>query len=202
MADKYANFAALEHVESPHAYAIRVRELGSHTVVLAPHGGEIEPGTSEVALALAGDDMSYYLFEGLKHKGNADLHITSTSFDEPRCLILVNTATVVVAVHGEASDEPVVYLGGRNAAYREALEDALAVAGFVACRHTNPALQGRDPLNIVNRGLSGVGVQLELSRGLRKQFFASLRRDGRRQPTPKLEAFARAVRSVVYNGGL
>jgi phage replication-related protein YjqB (UPF0714/DUF867 family) len=51
--------------------------------VIAPHGGGIEPGTSELATAIAGDDFSLYLFEGLKSAGNGELHITSTNFDEP-----------------------------------------------------------------------------------------------------------------------
>lgn len=202
MADKYANFAALAHGELPQSYSIRVRNLGSRIAVVAPHGGAIEPGTSEVACAIAGDDLSYYVFEGLKSKANTDLHITSTSFDEPQCLQLVTAASVVVAVHGEASDEPVVFLGGRNTACMSAVQSALAAAGFVTGNHTNVALQGRDPSNIVNRGLCGAGVQLELSRGLRKQLFASLESGGRAQPTPKLMVFARAVRDGMCKSGI
>jgi poly-gamma-glutamate hydrolase-like protein len=71
VADKYRNFAAL----------------------VAPHGGGIEPGTSELADAIAASDLSFYTFEGLKPSGNTDLHITSTRFDEPMCLTLLASST-------------------------------------------------------------------------------------------------------------
>lgn len=43
----------------------------------APHGGGIEPGTSEIADAIGGERGSFYTFGGLKSSGTADLHITS-----------------------------------------------------------------------------------------------------------------------------
>jgi phage replication-related protein YjqB (UPF0714/DUF867 family) len=43
--------------------------------ILAPHGGGIEPGTSELAEAVAGEGLSFYAFEGLKRSGNAVLHV-------------------------------------------------------------------------------------------------------------------------------
>lgn len=89
-------------------YAIRLRHTGSKVVIAAPHAGAIEPGASEIALALAGDDLSYYLFEGRKPKANGELHITSSNFDEPQCLELLATATIVVTVHGQPSR----FLGG------------------------------------------------------------------------------------------
>ena len=201
VADKYANFAALARAEAPDAYAICVRDTCSHVVIAAPHGGAIEPGTSEVARALAGEDLSYYLFEGRKPNRNAELHITSTNFDEPQCLRLVATGALVVTVHGEASDEPVVFLGGRNTELAS-LRLALSGSGFAVRTHANPALHGRDPSNIVNRGSSGAGVQLELSRGLRKQLFASPQSVGRTQPTQLLRHFVLAVRGTLCSGGL
>jgi phage replication-related protein YjqB (UPF0714/DUF867 family) len=74
---------------------------------VAPHGGGIEPGTSELADAIAGSDLSFYTFEGLKSSGNTDLHITSTRFDEPMCLTLLASSSVVVTLHGEHSTKTV-----------------------------------------------------------------------------------------------
>jgi phage replication-related protein YjqB (UPF0714/DUF867 family) len=42
---------------------------------VAPHGGAIEPGTSEVAKQVADNDLSLFIFEGIKPKGNKRLHI-------------------------------------------------------------------------------------------------------------------------------
>ena len=202
MADKYVNFAALARAEAPDAFAIRVRNVQSKVVIAAPHGGAIEPGTSEVALALAGDDLSFYLFEGRKAEANAVLHITSTNFDEPQCLQLLATATVVITVHGECSADRIVFLGGRNIELMAAVRQSLTDSGFTVSAHSNPALQGRDPSNIANLGSAGAGVQLEISRGLRKRFFASLHTEGRTKPTPLLSEFSLAVRGALRNHGL
>ena len=82
------------------------------------------------------------------------------------------------------------------------MREALTGDGFIVDTHANPALQGRDPSNIVNSGLARAGVQLELSRGLRSQFFASLHGAGRAQSTQLLEQFALAVRGALRSSGL
>ncbi|QYA04553.1 poly-gamma-glutamate hydrolase family protein [Rhizobium sp. B21/90] len=60
--------------------------------MIAPHGGKVERGTSELALAVAGTRLSYYLFEDLKPKGNRDLHVTSSSFNETQALAVVESS--------------------------------------------------------------------------------------------------------------
>lgn len=37
--------------------------------IIAPHGGSIEPGTSEIAATIAGDSQSFYAFEALRPAG-------------------------------------------------------------------------------------------------------------------------------------
>ena len=37
-------------------FRVRVRRSKSDTVIIAPHGGGIEPGTSEIAEAIAASD--------------------------------------------------------------------------------------------------------------------------------------------------
>jgi phage replication-related protein YjqB (UPF0714/DUF867 family) len=69
---------------------------------MAPHGGKIEPGTAEIAEAVAGDDYSFYCFEGIKADGNGVLHIRSHLFAEPRAMEAVESAEIVVTVHGHA----------------------------------------------------------------------------------------------------
>ena len=98
--DWYTSFAALRAAEPPGEYRIRAFPRGSAKAVLAPHGGAIEPGTSEIAAAVAGEDLSLYCFEGLKGRVHSRLHITSHLFDEPECLALVAASDRVLAMHG------------------------------------------------------------------------------------------------------
>src|SRR6476646_8006552 len=60
-------------------------------LLVAPHGGGIEPGTSEILRALTDlSDWAWYEFAGFLRKGNKEaLHITSTHFDEPTLGTLV-----------------------------------------------------------------------------------------------------------------
>lgn len=197
MADRYPTFSALASTEAPSAYAITLRDINSRVVIAAPHGGGIEGGTSEIALAIAGQDYSYYLFEGKKSGGNKDLHITSCNFDEPQALVLLTAADLVVTVHGESSNTDVVYLGGLNSVVMGLLRASLEKNGFAVTEHKNPELQGRHPRNICNIGKNGAGVQLELSRGLRLSFFESLSQDGRKRPSSRLWNFSALIRSAL-----
>lgn len=193
--DKYKNFAELAAVENASAYRIVTVSRETNAVIAAPHAGAIEPGTSEIARAIAGAELSLYLFEGRKSLDNGELHITSTNFDEPQGLQLVRGAEMALAVHGEANEnESVVYMGGRHAAAQEALGERLKAAGFHVDKHADPELQGVHPNNICNRGLSGAGVQLELSRALRLELFPSLSAKGRVAPRRRFHEFVRAVR--------
>lgn len=194
--DVYANFAELNAAEREGVdFCVRVVRRGNAcTVILAPHGGGIEPGTSEVASKIADDDLSLAMFEGDKSTGNARLHITSTNFDEPRCLELVQAADYVVAIHGEASEEPLVFLGGKDTKLGAQIRIALESHGYNVKAHENQGLQGIATANICNRGRRGAGVQLELTVALRKTFFESLTVKGRRKPTYELSKFADAVR--------
>jgi phage replication-related protein YjqB (UPF0714/DUF867 family) len=197
MSDKYKNFAALKAGEPEDAFRILSRDKGSGVVVAAPHGGGIELGTSEIAIAIAGEDLSFYLFEGKKAEGNKALHITSSCFDEPSGLALMRSAACVLTVHGEVSDAEVVYLGGLNTRVKFALCAALKGGGYIVREHENPKLRGRDAENICNVGRLGAGVQLELSVGLRASFFQSLSRSGRAKPTARLSEFSTLIREAV-----
>lgn len=197
MPDKYQNFAALASAEPTDSYSILIRNVDSPVVVAAPHGGSIEPGTAEIALAIAGNDLSYYLFEGHRVQANRDLHITSSNFDEPKCLALLRTASTVLTVHGEDSETEVVYLGGRHTAALVSIRTVLELYGFTVREHSDPLLQGLSSLNICNIGRIGAGVQLELSRGLRRSFFQSLSRAGRKKPMPRLSQFSALVHDAL-----
>jgi len=186
---EYPNFAALKQAEREGVdFDIVCRHKPSPVAVIAPHGGEIEPGTSEIAAAIAGDEFNFYCFEGRKPKGNTALHITSSNFDEPRCLDLISSCDRVVAVHGCRKGKLTAFMGGRDAELRDSIRDRLEASGFRAAFASNADLQGVSPRNICNKGRRRCGAQLEVSRDLRDE----LRRDGE-----KFAAFAAAIRAVL-----
>jgi phage replication-related protein YjqB (UPF0714/DUF867 family) len=198
MPDTYSGWLELSrHETEGRDFSVECRDAGSRVAVVAPHGGAIEPGTSEIARAIAGPDWSWYDFRGLKRERNSVLHVTSTHFDEPRCLRLLTSCETVLTVHGEGAVTDIAWLGGLDDAAGVRLRGTLEAAGFVARRHPEPALQGMHPDNLCNRGRRGAGVQLELSKGLRRTLFAGLDRAGRDRPTARLGVFAEAVRAAL-----
>lgn len=192
MADKYSCFAELAANERAGVdYEIRVENRGTPVAIIAPHGGRIEPGTLEIAAAIAGDTLSFYAFKALRSAGKrGSLHITSAKFDEPQALALVGDAQKAVAIHGRADngDSSTVRVGGLDKGLRDEIVAALMAAGFDAAVVTHGSLAGRDSANICNRGATGAGVQLELSRTLRTQLMI--------EPS-KLGAFRDAVYGAV-----
>lgn len=173
--DKYANFARLAAAEREGVdYRIETVSVhGSRLAVIAPHGGGIEPGTSTIARTIANDDISLYLFEGIKvPKGNAVLHITSHHFDEPRCLDLIATTNAVVAIHGCRGPVSRICVGGLDDGLKRLLAAELNREGLplAADGHEYSAT---NPLNICNRGVHGRGAQLEISPDLRSDPYAA-----------------------------
>jgi phage replication-related protein YjqB (UPF0714/DUF867 family) len=136
-------------------------------VIIAPHGGTIEPVTSKLVEATAGTSFSWYCLDGLDgNRGN--LHITSSNFDEPRCLKLIGQCDIVVAIHGrkDAEEPATILVRGLNEVLRNAICSELKSVGFSATT-ASTKFPCRDRSNICNRGRQGMGVQLELPRSLR-----------------------------------
>ena len=166
----YRNFADLARAQvRGRDYEISVRrKTESRVAVIAPHGGEIENGTSEIAAAIAADEHNLYLFEGIRASRNYfALHLTSHLFDEPECLGLISACSTVIAIHGCGGAEPKVLLGGRDTVLRDCLAGALAArrVGAETNGHRFPATQLS---NICNRGARQHGVQIELTDPLRR----------------------------------
>src|SRR5512146_2632013 len=107
--DIYKSFAELSRCEKEGLdYHIRMRLGRSGIAVMAPHGGDIEPGTSELADAIAARDHTFYSFEGARSTENLRLHLTSTRFDEPEGVKVASLSQVIVAIHGCKGKEPMV----------------------------------------------------------------------------------------------
>jgi phage replication-related protein YjqB (UPF0714/DUF867 family) len=200
MADRYDDVKALKKAQTQGVdFRIRSFDRGSKVLIMAPHGGGIEPGTSEIAEAVAGADLSFYAFEGIKQAGNRQLHITSTRFNEPTCLALVSRAERVIAIHGEDSADEVVYLGGLYRDGVTCLLKALEETHFVATTDGPMHLQGTSPDNVCNKSKLRAGIQMELSNGLRRTFFGDLRtRAGRQILKPPFYKFVEGVRKTLF----
>ena len=190
MPDRYSRFAELAADKTEGVdYRIGRTLRDSDVLILAPHGGKIEPGTSEIAEAIAAGSYSVYRFEGCQGSGNfTELHITSENFDEPQALEAVRRSRFVVVVHGYRDTERAfVMVGGSDEELRSAIERSLGDAGF-QIEPPQAGLTGRSPENICNRGQGGHGCQLEISR---------LLRDHLRESDSEMARFAAAVRNAV-----
>ena len=174
MVDVYASFneLAAHEIEGQH-YQIHVIDRGSPILILAPHGGYIEPGTLEIGEALAADCYSFYGFESLEKRRHAtSLHLTSSRFDEPRALDLLSRVDLAISVHGrkDKEDSQTLWVGGLHERLRDRLVFLLNAACIPAkAVGAGHALSGRDPKNICNQGRFGAGVQFEMPARLRQR---------------------------------
>ncbi len=184
--DKYSSFGELQRHETLNKdYSLSFKNTGSRVTIIAPHGGKIEPRTSDLARRIAAENYNLYCFDGIKKKDNACLHITSHRFDEPGAVKLVAKSEVVVAVHACTGTAGRVHIGGLNKELGSMIAGELQDRG-IGISKDHPRFQGSNPANICNRGATGMGVQLEVTRDLRDDLH-------------KVKVIARAVRAALSN---
>lgn len=180
--------------------------------VIAPHGGEVERGTDEIAWGIAADlRLPHYVFvahaeKSCRNKYGGDrptnaLHITSTHFNDERAEALMRSVNRGLGIHGHARSNKIC-VGGRTPALRDAFEAAWNAKAKALSPSRTPAviateddecsgITGTSKWNISNRSSTGAGLQLELSREARDELVASLRGDRR-----YWNAFRDAVRAA------
>ena len=130
----------------------------ARTTIIAPHGGGIETGTSELCLAVAGyhpatlevtppgdPTYDYWMFEGLRPANNDELHVTSTRCDDGTAVSFCAGSLNALALHGCRPDtvglppgSATVLVGGRNFSFKQYLLGGL--------RRPPAGRQGRRPL--------------------------------------------------------
>ncbi len=190
--DYYRNFTDLSGTEKEGLdFRIVEQDRDQPVTIIAPHGGKIEPGTSEVATAIAASDFNLYLFEGIKPDGhdNFILHITSANFDEPRALAIMRKSYFGISIHGFIEDHlEIVEVGGANLVIAASIVKALNAIG-IATVFPSKRYPGQHPQNIVNQAKNN-GVQLEISTKLLQQLVEN--RD-------RLTEFSRAIRGAPLN---
>jgi phage replication-related protein YjqB (UPF0714/DUF867 family) len=193
---KYQSFRELAIAEKEGAdYRIRCRQGMSEIAFMAIHGGGIEPGTTEIAEAAAGERHGFYSFSGLKKSGNFVLHITSRRFDEPQGLAIARQANKIISIHGCGDSDSMVLMGGRDILLRNKIRKSLQKAGFPV--KNSVRFPGLSPLNICNRCRSGAGVQVEICQGLRSRMFESLLRSDRDKTTEVFHRFVNALKKAI-----
>lgn len=178
-------------------------------LLVVPHGGGIEPGSSEIMRAVA--DMggwAWYEFAGFLRQANkAELHIDSTTYDEPTLVGLLPRAAFVIAFHGcDEAGDPIVYTGGLWQAGREAViasvnagsSDHGITAIDASAAHVPAHLKGLDPANLTNRGRFAEGIQLEFSRSARNLVFPpDASREARGKRSPRLRSLSRSIHAAL-----
>ncbi len=192
------SFQAPFHHVAADEYRIEWYSRISNILIHTPHGGGIEPGTSEIVRALAGEDFSWYCFEGLRMEGNNPLHITSTRFDEPVSTGMLQRSDVVLAVHGCRSRRKIIFVGGLHREWTDWFIASFRQAGFSAERGEQN-ISGISPRNLCNRGRLRKGIQIELTEALRLDLFESLDRVGRRRTTPLFDRLIQTGRRTLFD---
>jgi phage replication-related protein YjqB (UPF0714/DUF867 family) len=154
----------------------RLCDNGSqHLIVIAPHGGDIEPGTDDqarhVADRLRDHSATLWLCRGWRPGGGAfdRWHITSTDLNPAGFPLLQSVMsrcfTYAVAFHG--FEGPGVLIGGTAPpSLKLAVRDAIRAKGVdVRVATPDDLFGGDDPENLVNRLTieRAYGVQIEQS---------------------------------------
>jgi phage replication-related protein YjqB (UPF0714/DUF867 family) len=194
---EYGDFTELSKYQHEFKdYARRLSIRNSNIAIIAPHGGGIEPGTSEIANAIANSTFSFYAFEGIKSRGNSILHITSVYFDEPLCVQLIEKTDTVVAIHGCEGKTESIYIGGldRDLVLRTSIR--LSSQGFIVSTESKE-YSGEHAQNICNKGHSGKGMQIEIAEGLRQRMFKGLGRRERKITTSIFDLFVKTTKDVL-----
>jgi len=209
MGDKFKSFNKL-NLARPRSFGIEMCNRKGDFLIFSPHGGGIEPGTSEICKWFSRHSFSYYIFEG-KGINCSELHITSTRFDEPRLIDMLITKKHAISFHGMTnyysrminSD---IFLGGLNDELIGFTCKNLKTSGFrvkTNIEFPTSRLSGKESHNVTNRCKSKMGMQVEISEKLRRKFFYGelKRKDGRDKTTPLFEVFCNSIKDSIleYN---
>jgi len=147
----------------------------SNVLIFAPHGGNIEKGTTELTKAIVNKgNYDYYVFNGTRNKNNSQLHVTSTNYNDPDLINRNYNKDISISVHGagQSQGKNTVLIGGRDEKLIQLISKELSTFKFNVQRSLGH-LAGIDTNNVVNYNKKGQGVQLELTPDLRKSFFSN-----------------------------
>ncbi|MGA4513817.1 phage replication-related protein YjqB (UPF0714/DUF867 family) [Staphylococcus caledonicus] len=170
--DKYKSMQELESKTTKNKdWEIIAQDRESEITVLAIHGGGIEPASTELAYIIAEKgNYNYFSFNGIRTKGNNELHVTSTKYDNEIALNMISASDNAIAIHGCLGEESVVYIGGKDLHLKSAIIHELKEIG-INVQEASKKMAGLNDQNIVNKTAKNAGVQLELTSALRRSLF-------------------------------
>jgi phage replication-related protein YjqB (UPF0714/DUF867 family) len=163
---------------------------GGGLLLLAPHGGDIEPSTDlqveRIFAALSGKPVVAWRCKGYDPRGTSAAfsrwHITANDTSEASFPKLATVAThryaYTVAFHGMS--DPGILIGGNapidlKAEIKTAIEAAVKGADIaVTVDNGDSSIGGHMPNNLVNRYCDGTGVQIEQSPAARKNHWQAI----------------------------
>ncbi|NJH99081.1 hypothetical protein GLV88_01215 [Staphylococcus hyicus] len=152
-------------------WKIFTKDEHNPTVIVAPHGGGIEPGTTEIAGSIAKKaNAGFYTFQGIRPQNNSELHVTSINYDEPKAREMIGQSERTVTIHKTGREGADVYIGGRDTALKHKIMDSLTHKGFIV-KEANGNIAGEGIKNITNMNKRQAGVQLEVSNSTIHNFF-------------------------------
>lgn len=203
MADTYKSMTELMQKTTEGVdWDIETYDTDSDVISMAVHGGGIEIGTTELSKLVAEKGgYNFFSFTAKLPSNNSQLHVTSTNYDAPRIINKIQDSSHSISIHGASGTGEYTYMGGGNTALKNLIWKYLAEKGF-DCRESPGNLAGVEPMNIANRTMLGMGVQLELSTDMRKAFFkdkdwSRAKREDRGTWTLKLYNYADAIVKAV-----
>lgn len=91
------------------------------------------------------------------------------------------------------------YLGGRHPQLKQEIKRELTAAGFPAIEGVR--FPGINPKNICNKSQLGMGVQLEISMGMRVRLFKDIKRLYRKRTTPCFTTYVHALQEAIHHIG-
>ncbi|WP_375434134.1 poly-gamma-glutamate hydrolase family protein [uncultured Hymenobacter sp.] len=188
--------------------------------IMAPHGGSIESGTTELALATAGftsdfngqpatsQTYDYFIFNGINpNKQNGKLHVTASHYDDPVATELASNSTISLSFHGCTDNQPnestgmgykACLIGGLDKPFKELLEARLVGAGFNAYITSQEMLDGNLAKNIINKNKRNAGAQFELTSTFRESLYGVNSRSKRKTSTNiNFWLFVNAIREAI-----
>lgn len=170
--DRYPSMTSLmKSTKEGVDWKIFTKDEKNATVIVAPHGGGIEPGTTEIAGSIAKKSNSgYYTFEGLREDNNSELHVTSSNYDEPKAQKIIGQSKRTVTIHRTSRKGADVYIGGRDSDLKHKIKKNLTKRGFKVENATGD-ISGKSVENITNKNKREAGVQLEISSKTISRFF-------------------------------
>jgi phage replication-related protein YjqB (UPF0714/DUF867 family) len=110
---------------------------------------------------------------------------------------IVCQSDIIISIHGSAQMQPIVQVGGLDVELKRQIIGELDASRFQAMECGRLPFGATDQKNICNLCGRGMGVQMEISRGLRAMMFRDLTPEGRHFRTAMFARFTDAVRKAI-----